>query len=77
MTVPEFDEGPSKRICDDLGLANMIVKSSEDLTMPPGYPVKSAILDDEVTTLLKYQFISSDLIIVCQGGRFHGSSCMP
>ncbi|KAJ5393830.1 uncharacterized protein N7487_011471 [Penicillium crustosum] len=47
MTVPEFDEGPSKRICDDLGLANMIVKSSEDLTMPPGYPVKSAILDDE------------------------------
>lgn len=33
MIAPEFDEGPFKLICDDLGLANMIVKSSEDLTI--------------------------------------------
>ncbi|KAJ6149606.1 hypothetical protein N7471_000805 [Penicillium samsonianum] len=32
MIATEFDEGPFKLICDDLGLANMIGKSSEDLT---------------------------------------------
>ncbi|KUJ07302.1 uncharacterized protein LY89DRAFT_677923 [Mollisia scopiformis] len=29
----EYDRGPFKLICDDLGLANMIVKSKEDLTI--------------------------------------------
>ncbi|KAJ5972397.1 uncharacterized protein N7479_002315 [Penicillium vulpinum] len=33
MIATEFNEGPFKLICDDLGLANMIVKSSEDLTI--------------------------------------------
>ena len=29
----KYDHGPFKLICDDLGLANMIVKSKEDLTI--------------------------------------------
>ncbi|KAJ5783418.1 uncharacterized protein N7518_009095 [Penicillium psychrosexuale] len=33
MIATEFDEGPFKLICDDLGLANMIVKSAEDHTI--------------------------------------------
>lgn len=33
MIATEFNEGPFKLICDDLGLANMIAKSSEDLTI--------------------------------------------
>ncbi len=29
----DYDHGPFKLICDDLGLANLIVKSEEDLTV--------------------------------------------
>lgn len=29
----QYDRGPFKLVCDDLGLANLIVKSDEDLTI--------------------------------------------
>lgn len=33
MTNNVYDNGPFKLICDDLGLANMIVRSEDDLTI--------------------------------------------
>ncbi|KAJ5095627.1 hypothetical protein NUU61_004983 [Penicillium alfredii] len=30
---PQYDQGPSKLICDDFGLANIIVRSPDDLTI--------------------------------------------